>query len=207
MTITIVNRGGFGGADTNPDDSYMTLTAPTTNFGSSASLYCGQSDTKTVDLFRPILYFTLYGTGIPQDAVISAAELWVYVSYVAGGPQYDQYNLRRCTRYDWVETQVTWNVYKTGSNWTAAGGDMDAAVEDALVFGPSAIGWFVFPITNIVQDAQANRSGQVNFIILTTFVTAEVRYFLFSSYEHTTTAYHPQLRVTWTLPNRQPEVF
>lgn len=36
----------------------------------------------------------------------------------------------KLTRPDWVESEATWNIYKTGSNWTTAGGDYVAEVED-----------------------------------------------------------------------------
>jgi hypothetical protein len=36
----------------------------------------------------------------------------------------------KLTRSDWVETEATWNIYKKGSNWTTAGGDYVAEVDD-----------------------------------------------------------------------------
>lgn len=60
-------------------------------------------------------------SNIPDDAVISGATLKISVgdnSEVSKVSTIKIYRLKRA----WVKNQVTWNIWKTGSNWSAAGG-------------------------------------------------------------------------------------
>jgi len=54
----------------------------------------------------------------------------------------------KCLRTDWVESEVTWNIYKTGSNWTTAGcsgagTDYDSSEVDSMS-GPAGAGYVNF---------------------------------------------------------------
>ncbi|GAI55677.1 unnamed protein product, partial [marine sediment metagenome] len=55
---------------------------------------------------------------------------------------------------DWVETQATWLIYKTGSNWTAAGGDyVTSSPSGGSAIVPTPPGWMSWDVLAIVQDA------------------------------------------------------
>lgn len=70
----------------------------------------------------------------------------------------------RITRTDVVEAETTWNVYKTGSNWTTPGGD--SANPYVNFTGPSATGWFTITgdeLAAFLQDTLA-RDGIVRML-------------------------------------------
>lgn len=52
-------------------------------------------------------------------------------------------SIHEITRSDWVENQVTWNRYKTGSNWTTAGGDFGSSI-GTTALTTTANDWKVF---------------------------------------------------------------
>ena len=64
----------------------------------------------------------------------------------------------KVTRTDWVESEVTWNVWKTGLSWLSAGGDFvtvsPAAVE--YTFPANQVNEFTVDIATLVQDAVDN---------------------------------------------------
>lgn len=65
--------------------------------------------------------------------------------------------IRRLTRTNWVETEATWLVYKSGSNWSSAGGDVSTPTA-AFEFD-GAIPCTITGLAELVQDAIDNRSG------------------------------------------------
>lgn len=197
MTVTAVGKGGA-------PDAYMNNAAPDGNFGTGSVAYCGATAGKAAEEYRPIWRFDLRAAGIPSDATVTLGELWIRVSTVVSNPESETHNFLRITKAGgdpWVESEVTWNDYKSGTAWDSAGGDYDGTVTDSGV-GPSGTGWFAFTITNIVQDGHTNRSGEVNFMCVQDLDA----YFVFTTRESVGATYDPRLRVTWTLPNQQPSV-
>lgn len=119
-------------------------------------------DDKSV-LYRSIIRFDLRSF-IGQS--FSAASLTIFVTTL-----YDLVFtaiLSRCTRpNDWIESEVTWNNFKTGSPWTAAGGDFDdIGPPPALTRpNPGAAGSFTLDgALPLVQDALDNRDGWLSLI-------------------------------------------
>lgn len=84
----------------------------------------------------------------------------------------------RCTRpADWVEDEVTWDEYASGSAWTAEGGDFDDTGPPAAVDQdePDASLWTDFTgLKAFVTDAIDNRNGIVSLILRLTDETPEV---------------------------------
>jgi len=108
------------------------------------------------EAMRSILEFGL--SGLPVGADISLAKLYIYYYYYGYvdpvGKTIWAYKL---TRTDWVELEATWNSYKSGSAWTAAGGDYvtsDPSGGSANI--PAGYGWIEITITDIVLDAWIN---------------------------------------------------
>ena len=103
----------------NETDGYDTSLAqsnPNTNYGGDAVLYIGESNVAT-NIRRGLIKFNL--SSIPSNAVISSVVLSLWVAFDASSNARD-YKLYRVLR-DWVETQATWNIWKTSNNWTTAG--------------------------------------------------------------------------------------
>jgi len=93
-------------------DTMMAETLPTTNYGSSTSVELNSPIKE-----RNVISFPLTGVSSVTSATLN---LYYFYGSNAAGKIVSVYKL---TRSDWEEFQSTWNIYKTGSSWTAAGGD------------------------------------------------------------------------------------
>jgi len=125
------------GPDLPDADSLMTKNLPDTNFGSLNFLTVSEanaSNHQTSVLLRDI-------SAISPGSEIVAVDMELYYFNFAGGtdPVGNTINAARCTRTDWVENQVTYNSYKTGSAWTSGGGDFDDTNVDTAIV-PAAYG-------------------------------------------------------------------
>lgn len=170
-TITVVHdvdverRGdGSAPADNEGDfrDNHMDATNPdqspnTTQFD-AGNEDSGKNGTKEI---HGIILFDLLSF-LPADAVITAA-IWHFKVALTNTVSGQTFYVKRCTRTDWVETEVTWNDYKTGSAWTTAGGDM--ATPEVTLDALTTIGWKSFDIKTLVDDAWDTRSGILTFIL------------------------------------------
>jgi hypothetical protein len=96
-------------------DSTLNETIPTTNLSTDTTFACGLN----TDLRRGIIKFDLSkGTNPPpSNATISSAVLTLQCTNYFVTRTLAMY---QCLR-DWVEAQVTWNIWKTSNNWTTAG--------------------------------------------------------------------------------------
>ncbi|GAJ21220.1 unnamed protein product, partial [marine sediment metagenome] len=102
---------------------------------------------------RPILEFDI--SELPGGATIISASLELYYySYTLFDPDGLTIWAYKLTRTDWVELQATWNSYKTGSAWTAAGGDyVTSDPAGGSTTFPADYGWMTWNVLAIAQDA------------------------------------------------------
>lgn len=132
-------------------DTMISEDSPNSNYGSEIYFYVSSQVIGGSGVnYRTILEFII---DIPASAVVTSATLYLYNHYRSNsaGRTYDVYRL---TRTDWVESQATWNIYKTSSNWISAGGDYTSKDGQAIV--PGSNGWMSWDVTDSVQYAQAN---------------------------------------------------
>ena len=181
-------------------DNNMASNAATTNYGNQIWLtihdYGGGSQVS-----RDILEFDI--SDIPASAVFSQGDLSLYYySYGGADPSEKTVWAYKLTRTDWVELESTWNIYKTGSNWTSAGGDyVTSNPSGGSVNAPADYGWMTFDIQAIVEDAYDN-SNDVE--VLTKFAledkTSGTRSSLlwYSNNYTDDTSKRPKLTVTYT---------
>src|SRR5206468_10572519 len=80
------------------------------------------------NVFAPSLEGIVFNSG----TVINAADLIQNIQTLML-PSFTE-KLDRVTRADWDYLTATWNQYKSGSNWTSVGGDVDAAVPVELSY-------------------------------------------------------------------------
>lgn len=100
-------------------------------------------------------------------ATIGSAKLVRHVWSLPGGGGHDAV-LTRCSRPgEWVESQVSWNQYKSGATWTTEGGDVDDNVPGKLTYSePTSTGDHeISGLATYVVDALANRGGIVSLLI------------------------------------------
>jgi len=122
------------------------------------------------DLRRAIMAFDLasapvVGSPLVGGEIITDAYLEGECTSIFGAGGHSAF-VARITRDDWVETEGTWNVYKTGSNWTTPGGDYDTVTPPSVSFTtPTALGAYSIPgLLGFVTDAIAARSSRVHLI-------------------------------------------
>jgi hypothetical protein len=98
-------------------DTYLLSSSPTVNFGAQNTLVLGQ---QAGSKGRGILRFalpTMPATGQLASAVLTLKR--------ASGSYAGTFLAYRVGTLGWISLQATWNNYKTGSAWDAAGGDFD----------------------------------------------------------------------------------
>lgn len=140
-------------------DTMMSQALPTTLFHSDNPLSIAPLAASDA-----IPYFEFDVSAI-NLASFSEIKLQITPATAAGFPIFGKnFELRRCIRTDTVLTEVTWNQYKSGSNWTsggAAGSGTDYTPTNAVDWVIAAGGWELDvpeespSIKAMVADAQA----------------------------------------------------
>ena len=156
-------------------DSSMKQDIPATNFGGDTFIeirgYQGSWDR------RGIIRFDLDGV-----TTFDRAYLFLYY-YFTSGPNTLTVGAHRIDpARDWVESEVTWNRYRAGNDWTAGGGDFDGTPVDTQTLGPFTgdFGWYSWDVTTDVDYFLANPSenfGWVIKIVNETSYWGDTRYF------------------------------
>lgn len=196
----------YPSADTDIDEA-----APTTNRYNYGNLYAGADDDAAyTNGSKAILQFAIaWGSTIPTGSTITSAQLKLYYDgFIGSTLQGEDLVVYRMTRTTWVQSQATWNNYKTGSAWGVAGaGSAGGADYSQHEYGtavmPAVNNWITIDILAQVQLAQTNA------IDVYTLVTSnwmgwaypgDTRQARFRSVDYTGTTYDPQLVITYTAP-------
>ena len=131
-------------------DAYLKQDNPTNNYGAITSL---QVQDYVDTTWRTLLEFDI--SELPPGATLNSASLNLnYYSYTTTDPVGKTIWAYKLTRPDWVEAQATWNIYKTGSDWTSAGGDyVTSDPAGGSTTFPAEYDWMSWNVLPIVQDA------------------------------------------------------
>jgi hypothetical protein len=199
-----------GAAGTANVDTNLRLSTATTNYGTDPSLYIGLTNAAD-KVYRSVLAFQL--SGVPAGAVVTACQLTVNVtqrtSPTAG-------HVRRLCGEHWLdgdgqsEAQATWNSWRSGAAWGAAGAGAtgacaagaDYTITDEVAYTPPAgTGLFTFPdLTALCQDALAQRGGWLRLRISQDAETTQGNLLRLDSSDASTATNRPKLAVTWSQP-------
>jgi hypothetical protein len=189
-------------------DTNIRLSTPSKNWGNDPSLYVGVTNGAT-KVYRTLLAFDL--SDIPGGAVVTSCELTVRVAQRTNPTPG---HVRRLCGEHWLdgngqgEAQATWNSWRTGAAWGAAGasstttcsagGDYTTAGEVAYT-PPGGAGPFAFPDLSVLcQDALANRGGWLRLRISQDSEATPSNLIRLDSSDATTTANRPRLVVAWS---------
>jgi hypothetical protein len=119
----------------------------------------------TATLRYPVIRFDL--AAFPVPFTVQAAILRLYAATIGGAGRY--IGCYRLLRTDWVESQVTFHNYKTGSTWTTAGA-LGAETDFtntgwAIATVPAATNWMTFDVTQQVQAMFTGAISTANFLL------------------------------------------
>ena len=172
-------------------DTRLMEGAPTTNFNTNPKLRAGYTTTAGGSSQNSILEFDVSAFTTPADIVSANLKL---TSIAEWGTAAKPIIISRCIQ-EFVSSQATWNIYKTGSNWDTAGGDGAITSEPTYtIYAGDSSGTQTVDIIDLVKDAIMRRSGILRILLSMsqTTVTALAEY---ASTNHSTSAYHPILTV------------
>lgn len=171
------------------EDNWINKDDPTTNHGTQITLTVGgQTAFDTRALFR-IPMPAGSGTVTDVDLIVVASSLNLNTNV----------NLHELTRTDWSEAQSTWNIYKTGSNWTSAGGDYNATIVDNLTVS-AGTNTFGLMGSNAGNPLTLTWSDTTNIIIKYPSTSASYNQFNLASAENGNAGNRPHLHITYTAP-------
>jgi hypothetical protein len=129
---------------TDIDDSFLSASSPTTNYGTTAWAPSNLNNT-----MRYIVKYNFPST-LTGKRILSA-NLNVYWWSQSGSWQSGLYmQLYRVTQ-NWAETSVTWNNASTGSSWTTAGGMYSELVGQAAIGNVDHAYYLPADVTDIVD--------------------------------------------------------
>lgn len=181
-------------------DADINQAAATTNYGTNAGLFINARS--ALSQTRHLLLSFDFSSFVPAGATITLATLRLMAYTPASGRTIGCYRLRRT---DWVESEATWNIYKTGSNWTTAGAldttndhdTTDGATSSSL----ASAGFQDWTVTAQVQTALDTYSGIAYFFLKDTGASAVAEQAYRSSNYSTDPSACPQLYIEYTAPS------
>lgn len=166
-------------------DSYIASERPTENFGSDA-LFLGYNLTGSNNFGaeRILLRFDV-AAAVPAGAIINSAVVNLYLSFSSPAPDAAMGTVLRRLASPWNEYAVSWN---TEPSWTP--------IDDTTFVG-SALGWYGWDITEVVEDWHTAVYPN-NGVEIIGDEAIQQRERAFYSRE-TATSFYPQLIVNYTL--------
>lgn len=188
-----------------PDDStgldtYLDQANPTTNYGGNATMTFGDVFVKSDGFEFPLLEFDI--SDITAGSTVTSASLDLFAeSVVTGG--FDS-RVQRIVRSDWSESQATWNIYKTGNDWSTTGARHDgndiSTTNQVTFTATTGSGSFTISgLGTLAQDALDTRSGKFRFKLFPNF-SGSSKYMTLTSSGGATSANRPKLTVNYTVP-------
>ena len=173
---------------------------PTSNYGSLDSVYVAAY---AGDRRKVILKFD-FSAVVPAGQTITLATLSLYCSTSRASRTITVYRLLRT---DWAETQATYNIYKTGSDWGTAGAYNSSTdfttTGVATATSVAASNWLNETVTVQVQTALDSVSGIAHFLLVDegTWTAGQN---IYNSDEYATANLRPKLYIEYAPPWTDP---
>ena len=183
-------------------DNYLYQDSATSNYGTQDLILVGWGGA-AAEIHSLVEFPITWGTDIPVGATITSAALYLYYYNKVNDPVGRTYKAQRLVRLDWHETQSTWTIYKTGSNWTTAGagddGDDYTSDDEASAVVPAGYGWMEWDILNQVTWAQTNDKNVAFRVVDQAYTAAQYSYFYSREYAGDPSLC-PKLVIQYTIP-------
>ena len=176
-------------------DTYIRADQATTNYATGTDVIVGHYQTGA-GYYRGLIKDPFTGL---VGVVVTSAVLTLTVSYGYDTPKIYVYRSKRA----WVESQATWNIWKTSNNWSTAGGfhtddceqtDIGNNTLSAAVIGTQlAITLDAAKVQEMISGAFTNNG----FLLKST--EADNTISAFASSSHATASYRPKLVIEYIL--------
>jgi hypothetical protein len=199
---TPASGSGVNGTVLSPSsDTYINSTAATSNLDSSTVLILGEEWAGTTA--ARIALFT-FDTSTLAGKTIYSADLWLYrTSNNANNMTIGMILTARRILRAYVPTEVTYNVYSTGNNWTTAGAKGDGTDRALIKHGSAPLGassvdvdqWAVLPLAMLVKESLDASETTLRFAVGLENLNGDQDAMSFASLEHATAALRPTLRI------------
>jgi len=188
----------FGDTDTtatNNKDTYLDAENKDTNYDSSTYIATGGNVAGVDERKRSLIHFTVpSGSGSITKVTLYAYRF--FSNYIAQ-------NIHQLSRTDWVEGEATWNIYKSGSNWTTPGGDYNGTVIDTCPLGGAAWCGFVLLGSGASNPISVDWEDELHLLLKDAETESDITKFY--SKENGTNI--PYLEITYTEPEPEPLVY
>ena len=171
--------------------------AATTNYGASDTLLTGELDDGTSGLHRAFIKFDLSSIPIGPVKIESATLTLTHINDYASNTR--TMYVRQVYR-NWIESEITWNIYSTGNNWQTAGASGSGDTGN----------WFGVSVGSISIPHNQGLGSTVSVSISTDITTLKTYYGFvlwmeteendghgFASSDHANSSYRPKLVVTY----------
>lgn len=159
---------GFDSYSSQPDettgiDSYMAQDSATTNFGTNTTLIIGEDTGAASARKNGLIKFDI--SSIPSNATLdtNGSVFTIKTSAAASETNNSNVSMYQLLR-DWIETEATWNIWKTSNNWTTAGAGGDGTDADLTN------SWGSYSIAN-TEAANVTKTITINTTGLAVFQT------------------------------------
>ena len=187
-------------------DTYLNDGAATTNYGTDTTFKVGSDVGRSTTIYRALMDWDI--SAIPQKSRIRSVSLAFTTSggNTDGNSQVYAFHRVDSDASAWVEAEATQGIYKSGSNWKAAGGDYDAALTKTFqVIGPEAVSTWSFTdntadgvFRQIVHDAVRRRKGDLNLLMKQHTEGSTDAAMTWASQNHGTSGKRPVLTIVYT---------
>lgn len=178
-------------------DSRMASNNPTTKYGAGTTMNVGFTTGFPDAINRSILNFPI--SAVPDGVNLTAATLRLYCSVAAASDEASK--VRRITRSDWVEAEVTWDDYKAATAWTSGGGDY-STTDEADFSLPTGTGDQDIDILSLVRDALYERSSELHIVVMRATESGASAVATYRAGEHATAGDRPELIIDYEYSDR-----
>lgn len=177
--------------------------ATTTNYGTGTDLNVANNSGSF--WWKSLLAFDISTLGLTDDTLATAV-LQLAVTSVSNSVSENSYNwlwVKRNLRA-WVETEATWNIWKTANNWSSAGAesngnDVDDGIISPFLFHAIPSGSRIeIPVTALLREALNASATELNLQLEWDKTTTSQNSINFASRNHATARYRPRLIITKT---------
>ena len=191
-------------------DTYIYKNFATTNYGTQDTLMMANwKDTGTNTWYSSRIIVSFDVTSLPADISVQSAYFDLYWKQQQGSKGKTIYvTAYRMIQNEWVETQATWNEYKTGSAWSSPGasgiGEVTATNKTTSGFSESNADYSINKLVywNIKNMFNDNRNAGLSYfgVMLSNydFESVDTGSQWYHSKESTTLEYRPRLYITYT---------